>query len=64
MSISCFSLAHLPLADASREGWDFKLLEVYPTSTTLHKETPKFICRQNEAHASLVACVLFLLWLP
>lgn len=28
MAVSCFSLAHLLLADASREDWDFKLLEV------------------------------------
>lgn len=63
MAVSCFSLAHLPLADASREGWNIKLLEVQPTSLMLHEETPKFICRQKEVRISVVACVLFFLWL-
>lgn len=63
MAVSCFSLAHLPLGDASREGWDVRLLEVQPTSPMLHEETPKFICRENEACVSVFTCVLFLLWL-
>lgn len=60
MAVSCFSLAHLPLGDASREGWDVRLLEVQPTSPMLHEETPKFICRENEACFCICLCAFSL----